>query len=393
MKRPIYLDNGMTTRPSSLAVSRMLPYLSEKWGSPSAPHQFGQQLYPALEESYRALYALVGAKRQDSFVFTSSGAEAINHVIATGYHDITCSTGKNQFLTSKVDEAPAILAIGRLEQLGCVGKMVAVDSYGRVDIQALKESITPRAALLSLSWANGLTGVIQPIADIAALCRDRGIALHLDATHVLGRLFFSWEEVGAQYITFNGDQLHATKGTGGLFIKEGVKSSSFILGGIEQGGRRAGPLDVPALVALGVAAQQLVEARELMCTEVARLRNKLEEGIVAGYPEACVLFCEAERLPCRTAIAFPGMVSEALLWLLSRRGVYGCIGGGSYQQISLVLSHAAVASEQVQSAISFCLSRETSEEEIDEAIEIIVGAAKKLRKLSVSFIPGGNHVA
>lgn len=382
MRRGIYLDNGMTTKPSAAAISRMLPFFNERWGTPSAPHHMGQELFPALEESFRAIYPLVGAKEQDSFVFTSSGAEAVNHVIASAYHDITCSTGRNQFLTSKVDEAPAILAIGRLEQQGCIGKMVAVDGAGRLNIQALIEAITPRTALLSLSWANGLTGVVQPLSEVTALCRDRGILLHLDATHILGRLSFSWEEIGAHFITFNGDNLHAPKGTGGLFIREGVKCSPWIVGGIEQGGKRAGPLNVPALVALGVASKELIDNRDLMCTEVARLRSKLELGVMAGYPEAKVLCSDAERLPCRTAIAFPGLSNEALLWALNRRGVYACIGGGAFQQISLVLQAAGQPSALAHTAISFCLSRETTDEQIDSAVEIIVESAKRLKMLS-----------
>lgn len=385
MKRGIYLDNAMTTRPSPAAISKMLSFYSDKWGTPSAPHHFGQQLYHSIEEAYHAIYRLVDASPKETFVFTSSGSEATNHIVQSAYFDITCTKGKNQFLTSKADEAAAILSIGRLEQLGCAGKMVALDKYGRIDAEALIAAISPRTALLSLCSANGLTGVIQPLGEIRNICFERGILLHIDATHTLGRLLFSWEETGASFISFNGDHLHAPQGTGGFFIKEGVRCSPFILGGVEQGGKRAGTLNVAALAALATASTELLESREFLCTEIARLRNYFEKSILTAFPDAVILFNEVERLPCRTAIAFPGIANEALLWMLNKQGVYSSIGGGAFQQLSLMLSAAGVPPEIAMSAVSFCLSRETTEEEIDKALEIIVDSVQKLRKLSITF--------
>jgi cysteine desulfurase len=387
MSHEIYLDNNMATRPSAQTVSKMLPFLTDHWGSPSSPHQKGQELYPALSESYRSIYKMLGAKDSDNFVFTSSGAEAMNHVIQSAYYDITRQTGKNQYLTSNIDEAPPIMAIGRLEQLGCIGKMVEADKHGRVTAEIVGESITPRTAIISLSWANGLTGVINPVSDIAKLCHERGIALHLDATQVLGKLFFDLEEVGASFISFNGDQLHAPKGTGGLWIKHGIKCSPFILGGIEQAGLRAGSYNIPGLIALGHAAEELLDSRDLLCTEVARLRNAFEEGILQGFPEAQVFFNENERLPHCTAIGFPGIANEALLFALNRKGVYASIGGGSFQQIGLILEASGIEPSLAHSAISFSLSRETTEEQIEKAIEIVLDCTQRLRKNSQAIIP------
>jgi cysteine desulfurase len=388
MAQGIYLDNGMTTKPSQKAVSKMLTFFSDFWGNPSQPHQKGQELYPYLLESYKAIYAMLGAHDKDSFVFTSSGAEAVNHVILGAYHDITRYTGKNHFITSNIDEAPAIMSIGRLEPLSCVGKMVSANPKGSISLETIIEAITPRTALISLSWANGLTGVINPVSEIAQLCKERGILLHLDATHVLGKLFYELEEVGASFITFNGDHLHAPKGTGGLWIKEGVKCSPLIVGGIEQAGSRAGSYNIAGLAALGEASNELVDARDLLCTEVARLRNKLEEGIKENYPEAMIFFKEEERLPHCTAIAFPGLANEALLFALNRKGIYASIGGGSLQQIGLILAASGIEETIAHSAISFSLSRETTEEEIDMAIEVIADCAKKMRKISGVLVKG-----
>ncbi len=288
MSRSIYLDNATTTRPSAQAISKLIPFLSENWGVPSQPHQVGQRVMLAVEEAYRSIYALLGASERDTVIMTSSGTEAVNHVIQSVYYDVTRSTGKNHYVTAAIDEAPSILAVGRLEQMGCVGKMAAVSTGGYVTAQAIADAITPRTALVSLSWANGLTGVINPVSEIAALCQERGILLHLDATHVLGKLYYNLEEVGASFITFNGDNLHAPKGTGGLWIKEGVRLSPMLLGGAQQGGYRAGDLNVPGLVSLGVACREALESRDLVCTEIARLRSRLETGIKKGFRDAII---------------------------------------------------------------------------------------------------------
>ena len=382
----IYFDNSTTTRPSEKAISKMLPFYSQRWGSPIAPHQMGQELFPPMEESLRAIYALLGAKESDNFVFTASGAEAVNHAIFSTYLDVTRHTGKNQFVTSRIDEAPSLMSLARLEQLGCVVKMAEADSTGKVTAAAIADVITPRTAMVSLSWANGLTGVIHPIAEIAALCRDRGIVLHLDASHVLGKLFFRLDEIAPHLVTFSGELLHAPQGTGGLYMQEGQRLSSFIVGGLEQAGRRAGSWNIPGLVALGEAAREAQDACDLMCTEVARLRNQLEAGILREYPEAVVFFKEQERLPHCTAIGFPGISNEALMFLLNRRKVFVSMGGGSFQQIALILAASGVSKELANTALSFSLSRATTDDEIDRAVAIIGEVARSLRKCAGQIV-------
>lgn len=382
MTSRIYLDNSMTTRPSEKAISQMLPFLTDMWGTASAPHQMGQALYPAIEESLRAIYTLLGAANEDDFVFTSSGAEAVNHALFSAYYDITRVTGKNQIVTSHIDEAPTLMSIGRLEHLGCVGKMANADAHGRVTAQAIADAITPRTALVSLSWANGLTGVINPVSEIAALCEERGIRLHLDATHVLGKLFYELPDIKAHLITFNGDHLHAPKGTGGLYLQAGVVCSPFIVGGLEQAGHRAGSLNVAALAALGAAAVEAIEARDYMCTEIARLRGKLEDGIREEFPDAVIMFRDQERLPHCTTICFPGIVNEAMLFALNRKNVFASIGGGNFQQIRLLLTAAGIPDTLAYTAVNFSLSRMTTEDEIDRAVAIIGATAKQLRKTS-----------
>lgn len=389
MAKGIYLDNSTTARPSDKCISQMMTFYTDYWGIPSAPHQLGQELFPAIQDSYRAIYKLLGAPNGDDFVFTSSGAEAVNQVFLSTYLDVTRSTGKNQFAVGATDEAPAIMSMGRLEQLGNVGRMIPIDARGMVTSQAIIDVLTPRTALISLSWANGLTGVIQPVGDIAAICQERGVLFHLDATHVLGKLFFELDDVGANLISFNGDNIHGPKGTGGLLIRQGTKCGPLIVGGLEQGGHRAGSINMPALVGLAIAASETMEARDLICTEAARLRNAFEQKIKDAIPSAVVFFQDGERLPTCSAIGFPGIANEALLYVLNRKGVYASIGGGSFQQIGLVLMAAGIEENLAHSALSFSLSRYTTEDDIDKAVEIITEAVKKLRGISSVFLGEG----
>lgn len=382
MNTPIYLDNSTTTRPSGEAVSKMLIYLSEKWGSPSSPHIMGQELFPAIEESYKNIYALLGASEKDSVVFTSSGAEAVNHAFLSTYQDVTLSTGKNHFVAVASDEAPALMSLARLEAFGASVTVVKPNEQGQASVKDISEAITPRTAMVAVSYANGLTGVINPIGEIADLCKLRGIRLLVEATHVLGKLFFSLKEMTIDFIAFNGDHLQAPKGTGGLYIREGIALSPFILGGIEQGGLRAGSVNVPALVALGVAAKETLEARDYLCTEVARLKYRFESEVTKRLPEVKILFENGERLPHITAMTFPGVANEALLFALNRRGVLASIGGGSQQQINYLLLACGVEESLASSALSFSLSRETKEEDILKAAASIEAAYLKLKKVS-----------
>lgn len=391
MKGLIYFDNSTVAKPSEKAISAMMPFLTTYWGIPSTPHQKGQELYPALTEFYKTFYDFIGANEEDQVIFTSSGAEAVNHVIASAYRDITLANGKNQFLTSKTDEASAVMAIGRLEPFGCIGKMIDVNANGVVTPQAVADALSPRTALLSMSWANGLTGVIQPVTEIAQLCRQRGVRLHLDATHILGKLYYDLEEIAPDYLTFNGDQLHAPKGSGILYVKQGVTCSPFLFGSADQGGMRAGSLNMAAAAALACAAREALDARDLLCTETARLRDRLEQGIVQKFPRATLCYKEQERLPHCTAILFPGIANEALLFALNRKGVCASIGGGNFQQLALLLAAAGINETAAHSAVSFSLSRATTEEEIDRAIAIITESARQLAALSEQLMPSGEE--
>lgn len=382
----INLDNHNTTKPSPSAVKQMTPFFSQMWGNPSSPHSMGSDLLPYMENAYQSLYKLLEVDDAHSFIFTSSGAESINHTISSVYRDFASQTGKNQFITSNTDEAPSLMAITQLESLGGIRKIAKANKEGYVTADAISDMISPRTILVSLSWANGLTGVINPIEEISKVCKKHGILLHLDATHVLGKLYCNFEEIDAQYITFNGNQLHAPQGTGALCMKKKYSLSPFIAGGNEQASLRGGSTNVAGLIALGEACREAIKHREFMCTEIARLRNKFEKLLLNGIPNSIICFQNSERLPNCTTIAFPGANNDALLYLLNKRGILASIGGSHFQKISNILCASGFNKTLSHCAVSFSLSRDTTEEEIDQASNIIIETVTQLQKISQKII-------
>lgn len=373
MKREIHLDNHQFSRPFPKVADRMAFAHKEAWSSP----QKNQEPLSLANSSLQILYKELGAHEEDKFIFTPGGAAATNQVFLSTYLDGVRQTGRNHFITTKMEEKPVLLSIKRLEQFGCTGKSASLNSQGLLTRSALEEAITPRTSLVSLSWANGLTGVIHPIHDLAEVCREKGVALHVDASAVIGKLFFRFQDLPIDFLSFEGRKVHAPFGTGGLFIKKDSSLSPLILGESQ--------CNVGGLCALATAVETLSSYFDHLCTETARLRDKLEKGIEQGIPDSCVFFKDVERLPHCSAMAFPSVGNEALLFVLHRQGVYASIGGGDAPLLSEILQACGVESDLTHSAISFTLSYETTEEEIDRAIEIIVESVKKMRTFSSSM--------
>ena len=380
--RRINLDNHHVTKPNAQAIKAMEIYYSELWGVPSVPHGMGQELLAGMEAAYKAIYKFLGAQDEDHFVFTSCGAEAVNHVIFSTFKDISAITGKNHFVTSRIDESPSVMAIGQLDSLGAVSSMAQVNDGGFVTKDAIADAITPRTALVSLSWANALTGVIQPVEDIAAFCKERGILLHLDASHTLGKTHLDAKTAGADFITFDGQGIHAPLGTGGLWAEKDQDPSPLIAGGSMQSPLRGGHPNIPGLIAMGHCAQAAMENVDFINTETARLRNKLEEGIIGKVRGAYPCFANSARLPNCTSIVFPGIGNDALLYSLNKKGILASFGGNPSQTIANVLSASGMDPLHAQCAVSFSLSHENSEDEIDEALETIIATATNLQNLS-----------
>lgn len=357
-----------------MAIAKMLPFASEKWGIPSQPHEAGLELMLPLKNAYETLYAKLKADPEDLIIFCNSGAEAVNQVLFSVYTDRTLNTGRNHFMVGKSDEAPAIMSAGRLEKLGAVATLV------KVDPQSIIDAITPRTVLLSLSLGNGLTGTLAPIEEIASVLKERAILLHLDISHVFGKMELDLHSLNADFITLDGSLIHGPRSSSLVWVKKGIKLDPFIMGGLDQASHRGAPVDVGLLTGLAEAAKESIEAIDYISTETARLRKKFEKGI--EKLGAKILFKDKSRLPHITAAVFPNIPNEALLFRLNKDNLYASMGGGNLQQIGFVLNALDIPENESQSALSFALSRETTEEDIDRAIQLIERNLKELEKVT-----------
>jgi cysteine desulfurase len=293
--------------------------------------------------------------------------EAMEHLLLSYYLEEIRHTGKNHVLTTVVEDAATLLPLQRLEALGCSLKKLPVDARGHLSGETLRAAIKPRHSLLSLSWGSGLTGVMQPMEEIAAVCQEYKIALHVDISHGVGRwpLCFS-----ADFLTLDGALIHAPQESGVLIVKEKVSLSAPLA---------AKPGVMAALSTALPLFKKRMEGAEL---EVARLRDRLERGIVSALEGVRVLFAEGARLPHCTTMVFPGVCSEALLFLLHQQGVYASQGGGGSQKLSHVLRACHIDPYEAECALSFSLSLETTPEEIEEAVVYVVAAVHQLRRLT-----------
>jgi len=310
------------------------------------------------------IYDLVGARKDDVFVFTSSGAESVGQVLWSVFLKVARETGKCHFIASAVEDAPTMQMMKRLEELGCFVKIAPVNMRGEIDVEKLAGLISARTACISVSIAQGLTGVIQPVEEIAKIASEKGVLLHLDATSALGKMYFSFEELGADYLTFSHDATYS----GGLFAKKTAPLVPLILGGSSL---RGGIVNTPALAALSAACKQASMALDAVTLETARLRDQFEKEI---HAEA--LFRDALRLPNVSVIAFPGCHQDALHYLLNKKNIAANIGGDFSQHLSALTNS--------MHAISFPISSMPNTEHIQQAVQ-------QLQSLAHTLIPEPTH--
>lgn len=370
MSEPIYLDHHSATPPLSEVLETFTRMSKEYWGSISSPHFVGQQpMYP-LQKAVDNLFDKLGAQEKDE-LFLMRGEEAIWRLFFHTYLQVSKESGKTLFLTVQGQEIAQEKLCAQMEELGCSHKALPLNAKGQVTRQTLESAITSRTALFSLSWADGLTGVIHPIEDLAAVCREKNILFHVDASYILGKRFFRFQDVGAHFLTVDGSAIEALQDTGLLFIKEGspIRLERF----------------TPSIAfasTLAVAVQERQNRFEHYCMETARLRDLLEEGLKEKVPESIFFFKEADRLPNVTVIAFPGVYSESLLYLLNSKGIYASLGGGKFQRLETSLLAAGIDKHLARCSLSFSLSWNTSEEEVETSIEVISLCVKQIKSCS-----------
>jgi len=374
----IYLDNNATTQPLPSVVVEMTEYLTEKWGNPSSAHAFGLVAKTGLDHARRSVADLVAAD-PEMVVFTSSATEANNTAILSALRG---AHGKRRIVTAATEHS-AVITMGRAQEAaGYELVLVKPLPSGMADVHALTDAINSDTAIVSIMWANNETGVINPVAEIAALCRERGVFFHCDAVQAAGKLQIDLRASPADYVTLSAHKIHGPKGIGALIVGPQASFAPMHYGGHQEKGRRAGTENVPAAVGFAKAASLAAAELSHRVQYVAALRDRLEGKILAEVPGTVVNGSGAPRLANTTNIGFAGVDSDTLVSLLDQRGV--CVSSGSAcLSDAIAPSHVILAMtgsyQKASEAIRFSLSHMNTEAEIDRAIEAVRQAVVSLR--------------
>jgi cysteine desulfurase len=376
--RVIYFDNNATTEPLPAVRTEMLEFLTTKWGNPSSSYAFGLEAKAAIDRARRTVADLVGAE-PEMVMFTGSATEANNTAI---WSSLRAAPDKRRIVTAATEHSAVITMSRAQETAGYELVLVAPRPSGVVDARSVAEKINNDTALVSIMWANNETGVINPIAEIAALCRERAVPFHCDAVQAAGKIPIDLRTLPVDFLSLSAHKIHGPKGVGALIVGRGAHFVPMHYGGHQEGGRRGGTENVPAVMgfakAAGLAQAELTQRAAL----AGALRDRLEQRILSEVTGASVNGQGAPRLPNTTNIGFDGIDSDTLVALLDQRGV--CVSAGSACLSDAVApSHVILAMtgsyQKASEAIRFSLSHLNTDGEVELAIEAIKDAVLSLR--------------
>jgi len=381
MKR-VYLDHIASTPLHPEVLEAMLPYLKGNFGNPQSLHSIGQEALGAVEEAREKVAQLIHAQASEVY-FTSSGSESNNFALK-GLALAQRDKGAHIVL-SAVEHQSVLHSAKSLEKLGFSSSLVPVDKFGMVNPEDIKKAITPETVLVSVMLANSEVGTVQPVQEIAEVCRAADIIFHTDAVAAVGNVPVNVSELGVDALSLAGNQFYGPKGSAALFVKKGIRILPFIDGGIQEGGRRAGTEDVAAIVGLGKAAEISMRDMEKRAEAVRPLRDRLIQGLpqrvdhvfLTGHPE--------KRLPHHASFCIEFIEGEAMLLNLDMQGIAASSGSACTSK-ALKASHVLLAMgidhALAQGSLVFSLIDDTTSEDIDYLLEAFPPVIERLRKMS-----------
>ncbi|MBM94952.1 MAG: cysteine desulfurase NifS [Oceanospirillaceae bacterium] len=385
----IYLDNNATTMCDPEVVAAVQPYFSEQFGNPSSLHNFGNKVGFAIKKARKSIQTILGAEHDSEIIFTSCGSESDSTAILSA---LKAQPERKEIITTVV-EHPAVLTLCEfLETEGYTVHYLKVDNKGRLDLDEYASLLTDQVAVVSVMWANNETGTIFPVEQMAEMADAKGVMFHTDAVQAVGKIPMNLADSKIHMLSLSGHKLHAPKGVGVLYLRRGVRFRPLLRGGHQERGRRAGTENTIGIVGLGKACDLALEHMEYENTEVAKLRDRLQEGILAAVPHSFVTGDPDNRLPNTCNIAFEYIEGEAILLLMNKQGIAASSGSactsGSLEP-SHVMKAMGIPYTAAHGTVRFSLSRYTTPEEIERVIEAVPPIVEQLRKLSPYWGDGG----
>jgi cysteine desulfurase len=335
--------------------------------------------------AFDRLYRGINAAEEDDVVINSCATEGNNTVIKGIYFDLLANGKKEHVITTQVEHPSVVNSFRFLEGMGVEVTYLPVNSEGIVDAGILNEALDPdRTALVSIMWANNETGLINPILELAEVCREKDVLFHTDAVQAIGKVPVDVQQIPIDYLTFSAHKFHGPKGVGGLYIKKGRKLTSLFHGGEQMADKRAGTINTAGLIGMGLAMDLAQKHLDYELKRVREMRDRLEDAILA-IPDTQVIGRRELRTPNTILASFQRVEGEALIWDLNRQGVAASTGSACASE-SLEPNPTFVAigidEELAHTGIRLSLSRFTTEEEISATISALVKSVRRLRDIS-----------
>jgi cysteine desulfurase len=376
----IYLDNNSSTRMDPEVLEEMMPFLTSRYGNPSGSHRFGAQVKQALNLAHERVAALLGCQPNE-VIFTSGGTESDNTALHSA---LQMSPDRRHIVTTSVEHNAVLNCCEALVRRGCSTTIVPVDEQGHLDLEELEQAIRPETAVVSVMWANNETGVIHPLQEVARICRSKGVFIHTDAVQAVGKMPIDLDVLPLHFLSLSGHKLHASKGVGALYVNRKARFQPLIVGGPQEGGRRAGTDNVASVVGLGKAAELTQATMEEETSRIRAMRDRFENTLQDALEKVEVNGDPAMRLPNTSNLAFLGVDAQAILLKLDQEGVC-CSLGSSCTTGAIEPSHVLRAmhmpTERARSSLRFSFGRYNTEAELDKVLEIIPRVVRKLRQL------------
>ena len=378
----IYADNAATTKMSPTAIGAMMPYLSETYGNPSSLHSVGQAAAEALADARGRIAAILGCDARE-ITFTSGGSEADNQAILSAAR-LGARKGKRHIISTAFEHHAVLHTLQKLEKEGFSVTLLDVHENGLVTAEQVAEAIREDTCLVTIMYANNEIGTIQPISEIGALCRERGVLFHTDAVQAVGHLPINVREQNIDLLSFSGHKFRGPKGVGALYARRGVALTNVIEGGGQEWGKRAGTENIPAIMGMTAALEEACGHMEESGKRLSALRDRLIEGL-SKIPHSAVNGDRDSRLPGNVNICFEGIEGESLLLLLDDKGI--CASSGSAcTSGSLDPSHVLLAigrpHEVAHGSLRLSLGEENTAEEVEYMIEAVTEVVSYLRSIS-----------
>lgn len=365
----IYLDHAATTQLSEAVEEAMQPYFQEKFGNASTMYQYGEEAKEAIEHAREQIAASLSAKKSEIY-FTSGGSESDNWAVK-GIAGALKARGRH-IITSKIEHHAVLNSCEYLERLGYQVTYLEVDRDGMISPEELEQAIRQDTTLITIMFGNNEVGTIEPVMEIGRIAREHGILFHTDAVQAYAQIPISVRQYPVDLLSASAHKFHGPKGVGFLYVREGVPLPSFIHGGSQEQGKRAGTENVPGIVGMGKAAELAMHGMRQRIRRETMLRNYLMEKVTHEIPQTRINGHRTRRLPGNVSMSFAGVDGATLLILLDEEGI--CASGGSAcntgeSRISYVIEALGVPKEYAAGTVRMTLGKDTTRQEIDAAVD------------------------